>query len=104
MNITISEIQVLWTIGALERLAALGLLQEPPYQVSQEGIDTYIQIDEHRDKLFSSDDEMKSLLEELLKDVNGVDDKDLLEDIFMLLRDFKNDRYRLVKYAMNCVI
>ena len=101
MSISIQEAQVMWCIGGLERLATLGFLQEPPYQVSQEGIDTYLQIDEHRDKLFSSDDEMKSLLQVLLKNENGVDDKDLLEDIFVLMRDFKNDREHLFKYAMS---
>lgn len=101
MTISIQEMQIMWAIGALERLATLGFLQEPPYQVSQEGIDTYLQIDEYRDKLFSSDNEMKSLLQVLLKNENGVDDKDLLEDIFILMRDFKNDRDRLFKYAMS---
>ena len=97
----IRESQVLWIFGAMERLATLGLLQPTPYQVSQKAIDIFLVLDESRDSLFSSDNEMKELLSVLLKAENGLEDKELLENMFVLVKDYKNDREKIVKFALS---
>ena len=97
----IAEYQVMWTLGALERLATLGFLQATPYNISQKGIDIFVQLDEHRDKLFADDFQMKELLKVILKTENGIDDPELLENMFVLMKDYKNDRERIVKYALS---
>lgn len=95
------KVQVFWVTGALERLATLGLLAETPYVVSKQAIDIFIELDEHRDRLFQSNDQMKELLSVMLKVENGVEDKQLLDDIFTLLKDYKDNREHIVKYALS---
>lgn len=97
---TATEAQIFWIIGALERLATLGFIQEPPYQVSQMGIDMFVQLDELRDKLFVDNEEMKNILSVMLKSENGVHNEDLLDGMYVLLKDYKDDRSRIVKYAL----
>lgn len=98
---TLQEAQVMWMLGALERLATFGFIQETPYQVSQQGIDTFIQLDEYRDKLFESDNELKGLLSVILSSENGVKDEDLLDGMFVLVKDYKDNREHIVKYALS---
>lgn len=97
---TVTEAQVFWITGALERLATLGFLKDPPYQVSQMGIDMFVQLDELRDKLFVDNQEMKNILSVMLKSENGFHDEDLLDGMYVLLKDYKDDRSRIVKYAL----
>lgn len=91
----------MWMLGALERLATFGFIQETPYRVSQNGIDTFIQLDEYRNKLFESDDELKGLLSVILSSENGVNDEDLLDGMFVLVKDYKDNREHIVKYALS---
>ena len=95
------EVQIFWVTGALERLATLGFLAETPYVVSKQAIDIFIELDEHRDRLFQSNEQMKELLSVMLKSENGVEDKQLLDDIFTLLKDYKDNREDIVKYALS---
>lgn len=96
-----SRYQVMWVIGALERLATLKLLGPTPHQVSQKWIDTFLQLDEYRDNLFVSDNQLKELLRTILETENGVDDAELLESMFCLVKDYKNNREQIVKYALS---
>ncbi len=99
--IDIAEAQVMWMFGALERLATLGFLEPTPYQVSQNGIDTFIQLDDYRHNLFSNDNEMKELLSVILKSENLLCDEDLLDGIYVLVKDYKDNREHIVKYALS---
>jgi hypothetical protein len=49
---TIECNQVLWVVGALERLATLGMLTTPPHVVSSGAIDLFIDLDDARYVLF----------------------------------------------------
>jgi hypothetical protein len=100
-TIPIREMKLLWIFGALERLATLGFIQQPPYRVTQDTIDTYLQIDEYRNDLFPEDSELKEIMGYLLKEEYGYIDKDLLDGFYVLLKDYKNERERLVKYGLS---
>jgi hypothetical protein len=97
----LTEMKILWVFGALERLATLGLIVETPYQVTQDGIDTYLMIDEQRDNLFSEDVELKHIVTHLITENVGYADSDLIEGFYHLLKDYKNERERIVKYALS---
>jgi hypothetical protein len=97
----IQEMKLLWIFGALERLATLGFIQEPPYRVTQDTIDTYLKLDEYRNNLFPDESELKIIMTSIIKDQNGYADPDLVEGFYILLLDFKNERERLVKHGLS---
>lgn len=100
-TLSVPEMKILWVFGALERLATFGLIEQPPYQVTQDTIDTYLQIDEYRNQLFPDDSELKQIMTHLIKEDKGYVDHNLVEGLYVLLKDFKNERERLVKYALS---
>lgn len=100
MFTSVAELKVFWVVGALERLATLGFLQNPPLNISSDAIDMFIEVDEIRQGLFQSDDELKSLLGALVRSHNSNYDEQLVTDLFCLVNDYKNDRSRLFKAAM----
>lgn len=94
--------KILWITGAMERLATLGFLQPTPYQVSQKAIEEYLILDENRDKLFHSNDELKQFISVILRSENQREDLELLENMYVLVKDYKDNRTELVKYALSC--
>ena len=102
MNQTSSlpELKVFWIIGALERLAGLGIIQDPVYQVKPEKIDFFIEIDEHRDDIFHDDDEVKEYAFELIAEESPNTPKADIEPIVDFILKYKNDRTQLVKDCM----
>jgi hypothetical protein len=97
----IAEFQVMYLIGVLERLSTLGFLAAPPYNISQEGIDTFIQLDENRYNLYTDSSQVKELLRVLLKSENGVDDPELLDNMFSLVKDYIYNRELIVKFGLS---
>lgn len=97
MKNEIIQIQILWMVGALERLATLGILEATPYKVSQSGLDSYLLIDEHRDNLFYDNEQMKELLKVILVSENGSHDQELLDSLFHFLKEYKDNRTEFVK-------
>lgn len=101
-NLSISDMKVLWVVGALERLATLGMLNaDVPLHITQDVIDDYIQIDNDRKYLFESDFEIAQIFRAIANEFNDeeVDEEDNC-DIIELLLNYKNDREELVKYAL----
>jgi hypothetical protein len=103
-QLSIDECKVMWVVGALERLATLGLIgPDVPLQLSSNAVEDYIQIDEHRELLFESDFEIASIMTALINDQcdsdiqNPEDTKPLIE----LLLKYKNNRTEIVKYALS---
>jgi len=93
----------MWVVGAAERLATLGLLGgDVPVRISPDGIDQYLEIDEHRDYLFQSDFEIaqifKAVAENHSEDEIDSEDMNVMID---LLVDYKNCREDVVKYALS---
>jgi hypothetical protein len=103
MNLTPAEIQVLWVVGATERLATLGFLNSNlPVQISPDSIDLFIEIDDNRDKVFPYDEAIgliframaKSECDEEISEYN-------LNLIIDLILEYKNNRTELVKMALS---
>ena len=100
MNFTLTELQIFWAVGALERLCTLGLLQQPPLQVSPEAIDLFVELDEHRDKLFPDDEYLKQLVTTIIKSESPETTEDDSKQIANFVCEYKNERTQLVKNLM----
>ena len=102
-SFSVDECKVLWVVGALERLATLGVLNsDVPLTLTQDAIDDYISIDNDRQYLFESDFEIAQIFRAVANSSNEreVDEDDMCSVIELLLH-YKNDREELVKYALS---
>ena len=102
-QLSIGECKVMWVVGALERLATLGLLSpDIPTRLTADAIDIFIEIDRDVDLLFSSDYEIASIFREIASTFNEreVDENDM-RSIVNLILEFKNNRTEMVKYALS---
>jgi hypothetical protein len=97
---TIINYQVFWVIGALERLATLGLIERPPLVVSQETVDSFVLLDEMRDGIFSSNDKIRDIVASLVMSYNTDYDSRVIDDLYFLLTEYKDNRTKIVKYAL----
>lgn len=93
--------QLFWVVGALERLATLGMLKEPPLRVSQDAIDMFVSLDDVRDYLFPDKNTIKEIVSCLVYDFNHTKDPDVIDSLTHLLIEYKDDRERIVKYALS---
>ena len=102
-QLTVDECKIMWIVGALERLATLGLIgPDIPLKLTSDSVETYLLIDEHREHLFDSDFEIASIFtaianEECDEDTQKQED---IKPIIELLLDYKNNRTDVVKYAL----
>lgn len=94
----------MWIIGALQRLATLGVIgSDIPLKLTSDAVEDYLYIDEHRQLLFESDFEIASIFTAIVSsecdpEVQNPDDtKPLIE----LLLEYKNNRTKVVKYALS---
>ena len=100
---TIECNQVLWVVGALERLATLGMLTTPPHVVSSGAIDLFIDLDDARYALFPDNQVIGEIVGALVYDCNRSVDVDLVDGITHLVVDYKDNRDRIMKYALDKV-
>jgi len=104
MNLSIDECKVMWVVGALQRLATLGLIgPDIPLKLTPDAVDDYIQIDEHRELLFESDFEIASIFTALADDECDpeLQDPEDYKPIINLLVEYKDNRTEIVKYALS---
>ena len=101
-QLSIDECKVMWVIGALERLATLGLIgPDIPLRLSSDAVEDYMQIDDHREHLFDSDFEIINIFTELA-DIGSEDqDPDQIKPVIELLMQYKNHRTDIVRYALS---
>jgi hypothetical protein len=102
-QLSIDECKLLWVVGATERLATLGMLSpDIPFHLSSDVVDDYLEIDNHRNILFSNDFEIASIMNALNKNsnVNEVDETNLKHVVDLIL-EYKNNRTEVVKYALS---
>lgn len=102
-QLTIDECKVMWVVGALERLATLGLISSNiPLRLTSDAVETYLQIDEYRQHLFDCDFEIASLFTSIANQEcdSELQDPDDLKPVIELLIDYKNNRTDVVKYAL----
>ena len=95
--------QVLWVVGAIERLATLGMLKTPPLVVSSGAIDLFIDLDDARYVLFPDNQVIEKIVGALVYDYNRSVDVDLVDGITHLVVDYKDNRDRIMKYALDKV-
>ena len=103
-QLSIDECKIMWVVGALERLATLGLIgPDIPLKLTSDAVDTYLQIDEYRKHLFSSDFEIANLFTAIANEEcdTELQDPDDLKPVIELLIDYKNNRTDVVKYALS---
>lgn len=102
-QLTIEKCKIMWVVGALERLATLGLIgSNIPLKLTSDAVDDYLQIDEYRELLFSSDFEVASIFTAIANEEcdSELQDPDDLKPVIELLIDYKNNRTDVVKYAL----
>lgn len=104
-QLTVDDYKVMWVVGAAERLATLGVFYENvPLQLSCEAVDIYTEIDDARDALFNDDNEIieifKSIAYSQVENDNDIKKEDM-DSMIRLLLDFKNDRTKLVRFALS---
>lgn len=92
----------MWVVGALERLATLGLIgADVPLKLSADAVEDYLEIDEHRELLFESDFEIASIFTALANDEAENTNPDDIKPIIELLLEYKDNRTEIVKYALS---
>jgi len=100
-QMTVDECKVMWVVGALERLATLGLIgADIPLKLTANAVEDYLEIDEHRELLFDSDFEIASIFNAIANDETDTDPDDIKPMIELLL-EYKNNRTEVVKYALS---
>ena len=102
-QLSIDECKVMWVVGALERLATLGMIgPDIPLQLSADAVEDYMEIDNHRNLLFESDFEIASIFTQIAKgeceDEPTPDDVDAIVDLIL---QYKNNRTEIVKFALS---
>jgi hypothetical protein len=103
MQLTISEMKVMWIVGATERLATLGILSpDIPMKLTADAVDYFIEIDNHRNLLFSCDFEIEQLFKVITKAESCEEVPDnVMDQIVELILEYKNNRTELVKKALS---
>lgn len=103
MQLSIGECQVMWVIGAAERLATLGLLSpDIPMRLNAEAVDIFMEIDRDVNLLFPNDFEVASIFREISSRHNEYEvDEENTNQIVHLILEYKNNRTELVKYALS---
>ena len=94
----------MWVVGALERLATLGMIgPDIPLKLSSNAVEDYLEIDEHRQLLFDSDFEIATIFTALANDECDpeIQDPDDLKPIIDMLIEYKDNRTEIVKYALS---
>lgn len=95
----------LWVRGSLERLVTLGFLHGYPLGVKPDHIDKFLELDDKRFSLFESDEEIVVVLKQVLLIDCMLDGMIIprgeIESLVYLVLEYKNNRERLVKFALN---
>lgn len=97
------EAQVMWVVGAAERLATLGVFDSNvPLRIASNAIDEFLLIDEYRNRVFESDEQVAEIFKTMARceSEEEIDDESMSAMVDLIL-DYKNDREHLVKYALS---
>ena len=100
-QLTLNECKMLWIFGALERLQSLGFMNGPMYRVAPKAIDMFIEIDECRDFLFQTDEEVLDLFKLVVKmESEEQPDEVEMNQLCELVLEYKNNRDVMMKFAL----
>lgn len=102
IKLSVEECKVMWVVGALERLATIGLIgPNIPLKLTSDAIEQYLEIDDYRDYLFNDDKEIELIFRGVVMDVCDPEvQSDEIQPIIELLLKFKNNRTEIVKYGL----
>ncbi len=102
-NLSVDECKVVWVVGALQRLATLGMIgPDIPLQLTADAVDDYVQIDNHRNILFESDFEIAKIFKSLAEcECDPEPEPEDIDAIVDLILEYKNNRTKIVKYALS---
>lgn len=98
------EYQALWVYAALERLQNLGFIQGADYNLTPDGIDQFLVIDDHRHVLFDDEKDFEILISLICRDKNVAQKQEDVDGIIQIVRDFRDRREDLVKFALTSII
>jgi hypothetical protein len=98
------DFQVLWVFAALERLQHLGMIKGAEYTLSPEGIDLFLEVDEHRHVLFDDEEVFERVVHLVCTDKEMIHTEDEFAQIIQLVRSFRDNREDLVKFALSDII
>ena len=79
------------------------MLTTPPHVVSSGAIDLFIDLDDARYALFPDNQVIEEIVGALVYDCNRSVDVDLVDGITHLVVDYKDNRDRIMKYALDKV-
>lgn len=100
-QLTLKECKMLWIFGALERLQSLGFMNGPMYRVAPKAIDLFIEIDEYRDFLFQTDEEVLDLFKLVVKmESEEQPDEVEMNQLCEFVLEYKNNRDVMMKFAL----
>lgn len=93
--------QAMWVVGALERLACLGYIiaASVPYLLRKDDLEHFTKIDADRHNLFSTDEDMFSIVREIIGLTVETYDDDT-EAVCLLVKDYRDNRTHLVASAL----
>jgi hypothetical protein len=98
------QCQVLWVFGALEKLQNLGFIEQFGYNFKDSGLEMYSLIDEHRGILFDDDEQFNTVVRLICANSDDPPGDTEICEITEMLRQFKDDRDPLVKFALSELI
>ncbi len=100
-TLTINQCKEIWIVGAVQRLFSLGYLSgNMPFWIDSQGIDDFLEIDEHRMFLFPDESVITDIFEHLMSKVDHNLNPENFETVVDILIAYKNDRENLVKHAL----
>lgn len=103
-KLTKKDYQVLWVFAALERLQNLGMISGADYNLTPDGIDRFLEVDDHRHVLFDDEKDFEKLVSIVCKDRDVSFSEKEINEIIQIVRAFRDDRENLVKFALTSVI
>ena len=96
------EYQIIWVVGAAERLATLGYLEEVPLRIPPNGIDLFLEADRNVNALFKSDFEIVQLFKQIAtSDSDDEVDENDLDCMTKLILEYKNNRYKMFQHSLS---
>ena len=98
------ECQALWVYAALERLQSLKFIDGASYGLSPDGIDQFLLIDDHRHVLFDDEKDFETLISFICRDKNVAQKQEDIDGVIDIVRDFRDRREDLVKFAFTHLI
>lgn len=97
----LEEKKMIWVVGSLERLGALGYFKEIGYRVDEDCIDLYWELDEIRN-YFIEDEEIFLKLVIVFEQSNL--EFEQIKEIYDLVIEYKNNRTKTFSYAMEKIL